>query len=147
MKKGIGLLLCVGALPLLTGCGGGDKLVCTSEDLDGIVTYEYTLNYDGDELKGAEVLWTFDFSDVEDFDSIGCSSAEECVDKAKGQKDSCESEETFTDCKISKETKDKVVLSAKVADSQLDDGMGEITRKTSKADAKKALENEGFKCK
>ena len=147
MKKSIGLLLCVGALPLITGCGGGNKLVCTTDEMDGIVSYEYTLNYSGDELKSAEVVWTFDFSKVEDFDSIGCSSAEECVSKAKGQKDSCAAESTFTDCKIDKETKDKVVLSAKVNDDQLDDGMGEITRKTSKEDAKKVLEEEGFKCK
>jgi hypothetical protein len=148
MKKGIGLLLCVGAIPLLTGCGGGNKLVCTLKDEgeSSFISYEYTINYSGDEIKSIDIDWIYDFSNVEDFEALGCTSLEDCVSKAKEQKSSCDSQSTFENCKITKESKDKVILNARVADSELDNETGDLTRKTSKEDAKKSMEASGFKC-
>lgn len=149
MKKGIGLLLCVGAIPLLTGCGGGNKLVCTLQDEgdSSFVSYEYTIKYSGDEIKSIEIDWIYDFSEIKDFEALGCTDLSDCISKAKEQKNSCESQETFEDCKISKETKDKVILSAKVPDAELDNENADLSRTTKKEDAKKQMEASGFKCK
>ena len=146
MRKATCLLLCLISLILLTGCGK-NKLICTKEDENKYVSYEYEISFKNDKVDEMSVTWYYDFSDIEDFSTIGCLSLEDCINKTKNQVDSCQGSNVFKDCEVLKEKDSTIVVKANVTDEELKSKTSILSKETEKDEAKKQLEAEGFTCK
>ncbi len=146
MKKTTRLLLCLFAAVLLTGCGS-KKLSCSLKEDNGYLTYDYSIGFAEDKIDSIDIFWNYDFSNVEDFESINCESLEDCISKAKGLADTCNDGTTFENCKVVKETDTEVVISANVTKKQIESGESQLNSKTDRETAQKQLEDNGFTCK
>ncbi len=140
-------------LLLICGCGKSDnKMVCSAVEADGVLKYNYVLNYDSDweEIETFEIEEIIDFSKVEDFSSLGCGeSLDECMVSAKNDYEVCKNNSIFSNCKIENETKDGLKIVAVADDKELkkEDNVFSVTKTTSKDSAKVILEKEGYECK
>ena len=146
MKKATSLLLCLLATILLTGCGS-NKLSCTLKEDNKYLTYEYEISFTDDKVDNVNVTWKYDFSDIEDFESIGCASLEECINRVKERFDTCENTKSFENCKLVKETDKEVILNADITKEELNSDESMMNSKTDREALEKLLKDEGFTCK
>ena len=140
-------LLCVAFL--MTACGGGSKLTCTANQLDGVVKTVYSFEFDSDDkLDGVEFEETIDFSKVENFEeTIGCANLEECMEAAKLELKECENNSSYESCKIINETKTGLTVKARISEDALKKETVTFKQGMTKEEVKKEAETDAvFTC-
>ena len=156
MKKRIGLILCIVALPLLSACGknsgSNNLLTCTDRQLDGAFTSDTIIkyNFDGTEIVGTDLKAVIDLSgrSVKD---VGCETEtiEQCVkDLIEQMKSRCSGQTAIENCKILNQSEYGFTFTANVKSDSLEDYFSPLSLKTEKEELKEKLVSmKNFDCK